>query len=129
MKNIDHTIQIFNKLHSMGISISIDDFGTSYSSLAYLKRFPIQTIKVDRIFIKDVPNRDEDAILASAILSMGHILGLKVIAEGIENEAQLRFLHYQGCDEVQGYLFSPPRPAREIEIQLKKSYLFDEQFS
>jgi EAL domain-containing protein (putative c-di-GMP-specific phosphodiesterase class I) len=104
----------------MGISISIDDFGTGYSSLGYLKRFPLDALKIDRAFISEVTENPEDAAIVRAILAMAHALRLKVVAEGVETEKQLGFLRKIGCDEVQGYLLSKPLPADDFAAQFVK---------
>jgi len=108
MGNPEQAIQTLRQLKSMGISLSIDDFGTGYSSLGYLKRFPIDHIKIDRSFVKDIPHDNDDATITRTIIAMAHNLRLKVIAEGVETEAQLDFLRQNGCDEMQGYYFSRP---------------------
>jgi EAL domain-containing protein (putative c-di-GMP-specific phosphodiesterase class I) len=92
----------------MGVQLSIDDFGIGYSSLSYLKRFPIDSIKIDRSFVKDLPHNTDDAAIARAIIAMAQSLRLKTVAEGVENEAQLTFLAQHGCDEIQGFFFSEP---------------------
>ena len=102
------------ELKALGVRISIDDFGTGYSSLAYLRRFPIDTLKIDRGFIDDVDADDGGATIASAIIAMGHRLGLRVIAEGVERTAQLDFLREQRCDAAQGFLFAHAAPAEEL---------------
>lgn len=98
-----------------GVRLSIDDFGTGYSSLAYLNRFPIDTVKIDRSFIRNVPDSHSDTQITSAVIALGHSLGLSVIAEGAETQAQIDFLRKEGCDEVQGYFFSRPIPADDVE--------------
>ncbi len=108
MDNPERAIQTLRQLKSMGIALAIDDFGTGYSSLGYLKRFPIDNIKIDRSFIKDIPRSNDDAIITRTIIDMTHNLRLKVVAEGVETEAQLQFLREHGCDEMQGYYFSRP---------------------
>jgi diguanylate cyclase (GGDEF)-like protein/PAS domain S-box-containing protein len=108
------------KLKDFGISISIDDFGTGYSNLAYLKRFLIDTLKIDITFIQDVTTNADDATIAIAIINMAHSLRLKVVAEGVETREQLEFLRVHGCDEVQGYLLSRPLPADDIAIKLRQ---------
>ena len=102
---------ILGRLQSRGIHVSIDDFGTGYSSLAYLKSFPINSLKIDRTFISEITTNPNDAAIATAIILMGHSMNLKVVAEGVETENQLAFLKVLQCNEVQGYYFSPPVPA------------------
>jgi diguanylate cyclase (GGDEF)-like protein len=114
MSNPERAVQLLNKLKRMGIYLSIDDFGTGYSSLGYLKRFPIDSVKIDRSFIRDLPGDGDDAAITEAIIAMAHSLRLKVIAEGVETEEQLRFLREHGCDEMQGYFFSRPLPEGEF---------------
>jgi EAL domain-containing protein (putative c-di-GMP-specific phosphodiesterase class I) len=106
------------ELKNMGVKIVIDDFGTSYSSLGYLKRFPVSSIKIDRSFIQDVITDPDDAAITTAIIAMAHILELSTIAEGVETEQQLNFLSARGCDEVQGYIFSRPQPAGKMTTML-----------
>ncbi len=106
---------VLRKLGEMGVHISIDDFGTGYSSLSYLKRFPIHTLKIDRSFVRDLPGNSDDASIVSAIVALGHNLRLKVVAEGVESEAQLKLLRSLGTDEFQGYLRSKPLSAGDFE--------------
>ena len=108
MDNPERAIQTLRQLKSMGIALAIDDFGTGYSSLGYLKRFPIDNIKIDRSFIKDIPRNADDATITRTIIDMTHNLRLRVVAEGVETAAQLDFLRRHGCDEMQGYYFSRP---------------------
>lgn len=114
MKNAESAIQTLGKLRDANIKISIDDFGTGYSSLGYLKRLPIDILKIDKSFIDDVTTNENDAALVVAIITLAHNLNLRVVAEGVETEDQLKFLQDLKCDEWQGYLFSKPVPAEEF---------------
>lgn len=114
MENRDLAISTFESIREMGVHLSIDDFGTGYSSLNYLKQFSIQELKIDRSFIKGVPNDSDDEAIAGAIIAMAHALGLTVTAEGVETEEQLAFLRKHGCDRIQGYLFGAPMFADEF---------------
>jgi len=105
-------------LNSMGVSLAIDDFGTGYSSLAYLKRFPIQKLKIDRSFINDVATDSNDAAIAKSIISLAHNMGLKVVAEGVEDKHQMEWLRARGCDQAQGYYYSQPISASQMEQHL-----------
>ena len=114
MSHGECAVGVLEQLKSIGVRIAIDDFGTGYSSLGYLKRFPIDTIKVDRSFIRDIPADSGDMKIARAIIAMAHALRLKVVAEGVENAEQLKFLRAQRCDAVQGYFLFRPLPADEV---------------
>ncbi|AAO54803.1 MULTISPECIES: putative bifunctional diguanylate cyclase/phosphodiesterase [Pseudomonas syringae group] len=118
MENTSHTIATLETLKANGVSISIDDFGTGYSSLAYLRRFPIDKLKIDIAFIREVTSNPQDAAIARAIIELAHSLGLKVIAEGVETPEQLAFLRDNQCDQIQGYLISKPLPLAELETFL-----------
>lgn len=118
MSNAQATIEVLTRLKAMGVTISIDDFGTGFSSLSYLKRLPINTLKIDQSFIRDVTTDPDDAALVMAIVTLAHNLRLQVIAEGVETEEQLKFLRLLRCDEVQGYLFSKPLPAELLQQSL-----------
>ncbi|HEX3036692.1 MAG TPA: EAL domain-containing protein [Thermodesulfobacteriota bacterium] len=120
VKNINSTQRTLHELRSMGIRISIDDFGTGYSSMSYLKSFPIDTLKIDRSFVRDIKNGLNGMMLIKTIIAMAHGLKLEVIAEGVETEEQLAFLSSQHCDEMQGFLFSQPVPAEEFTRLLQK---------
>lgn len=119
MDDLESALLSMKALQAMGVQLSIDDFGTGYSSLSALKRFPIARLKIDRAFVRDIPDDDEDKAIAKAIISLGHELNLKVIAEGVENEQQLEFLCANGCDEMQGYLFSPPVSPAQLAVLVK----------
>jgi len=112
-------IAMMDELAALGVSLSLDDFGTGYSSLAYLKRFPIDTLKIDRSFVTGIPQDGDDCAIAGAIISMAQRLGHRVIAEGVETRAQLEFLRSLGCQEIQGHYFSPPVPVPSFEAMLK----------
>ncbi len=114
MENAQDTLQALQRLRSLDVRLSIDDFGTGYSSLAYLKRFPVNTIKIDQSFVRDVPQDADDAAIIKGIIALAHSLRLEVVAEGVETEAQLRFLRDQSCDLMQGYLLSKPVPAQQF---------------
>jgi diguanylate cyclase (GGDEF)-like protein/PAS domain S-box-containing protein len=115
MQQSDTTLETLSQLSTMGIKLSVDDFGTGYSSLAYLKRFPIDTLKIDQSFVRDIPGDSDDVAITQAIISLAKALGLRVVAEGVETEAQLAFLVAHGCDDVQGNLFCAPCPGSETE--------------
>ena len=120
MQDLKSTINTLQRLKASGIYLSIDDFGTGYSSLSYLKGFPIDALKIDRSFVRDITANADDAAIATSIILMGRSLNLKVIAEGVETENQLAFLQVLQCNEVQGYLISPPVPADKAEAFLKR---------
>lgn len=116
MDNATKTIELLNKIQRSGVSFSIDDFGTGYSSFSYLKQLPVCELKIDRSFLIDVPEKEEDAAVTKAIIAMAHSLGLSVVAEGVENDQQLNFLRGQGCDLAQGYFFSKPLTAEDFSV-------------
>ena len=114
VENVERTVAVLNELHALGVCFSIDDFGTGYSSLNYLKRFPIDILKIDQSFMRGIPGNAEDTAIARAIIVMAHGLGIKTIAEGVETEAQFAFLRTHRCDGMQGFYFSPAVPAETI---------------
>jgi diguanylate cyclase (GGDEF)-like protein len=121
LTNADVMFSVLQELNEMGLQLAIDDFGTGYSSLSYLKQFPVKKLKIDRSFIKNVALNASDAAITTAIIGMAKILGLKVIAEGVENEAQMSFLREHRCDEIQGYYFSKPITAAEVADRLLRA--------
>ncbi|WP_198317460.1 EAL domain-containing protein [Cytobacillus praedii] len=115
MQDTKDTAPILTGLKDLGVSISVDDFGTGYSSLSYLKQFPIDVLKIDKSFVKDVHVNEKDAAITTTIIHLGRSLGMEVIAEGVENEEQAQFLFHANCHKAQGFLYSKPLPAEEIE--------------
>jgi diguanylate cyclase (GGDEF)-like protein len=120
MEFAEDTLELLRRLRALGVRLSIDDFGTGYSSLAYLKRFPVNVLKIDQAFVHDVPDDADDMAIVGVIISLAHSLRLEVIAEGVETEAQLHFLRQQGCDQMQGYMLSEPVPAAVFEQKFLK---------
>jgi len=118
MRNIDETTAVLKRLGAAGLTLSIDDFGTGYSSLGYLRQFPVDALKIDRSFVKDLPASSDAAAICAAIIAMARELKLKVIAEGVENATQLEFLRAHRCEQVQGYLISKPVAAADLEALL-----------
>jgi EAL domain-containing protein (putative c-di-GMP-specific phosphodiesterase class I) len=119
MKNTEHTIKLLHQIRRRGITISIDDFGTGYSSLAYLKKLPINKVKIDRSFICNLPEDKDDAEITKAIISMSQSLNLDIIAEGIETDEQRAFVNSEGCYMIQGYLYSKPVTYDDMTAKLK----------
>jgi len=116
----EHVLSAVPSLQEMGVMLSIDDFGTGYSSLNYLRRLPVEKLKIDQSFVRGLPDSQDDAIIAGAVIELGHALGHTVIAEGIENDRQLEHLRKLGCDEGQGFLFGRPMPADQFEAMLRR---------
>ncbi|HET7125476.1 MAG TPA: EAL domain-containing protein [Lysobacter sp.] len=112
MAGTEHTVHRLQAFRQLGVSLAVDDFGTGYSSLAYLKRLPITTLKIDKEFVRDITHDPDDAAITTTVIAMAHAMELNVVAEGVETEAQLRFLREHGCDEIQGYWLSPPLEAQ-----------------
>jgi len=125
MKDVEKAIGTLQELHNMGISLAVDDFGTGYSSFGYLKRFPIDALKIDMMFIKGMENSKEDQAMVAAIISMAHNLNLKVIAEGVEEAEQVTILRGFNCDQIQGYFYSKPVEAKSFEKLLRESKITD----
>jgi len=113
MSDAEEAVETLRELKALGVRLAVDDFGTGYSSLAYLKRFPLDTLKIDRAFIRDAITNPDDATIALSMINLAHSLKLKVVAEGVETEGQLNFLRSHGCDEMQGYYFARPLPVEE----------------
>ncbi len=114
MKDIERTVATLHALKTIGVQLSIDDFGTGYSSLNYLRRFPIDRLKIDQSFIREVTTDPDNAAITLAMITLAHSLNIKVIAEGVEHEGQLAFLKAKHCDEMQGFFFSHPLPTEEV---------------
>ncbi|MFN9585796.1 MAG: putative bifunctional diguanylate cyclase/phosphodiesterase, partial [Pseudomonadaceae bacterium] len=124
MRDVASAMQTLGNLKRLGLCIAVDDFGTGYSSLNYLKQFPIDVLKIDRSFVDGLPDGEQDAQIARAIIAMAHSLNMMVIAEGVESQAQLDFLREHDCDEVQGFLLGRPMPARQLTAQFSGAALF-----
>ena len=117
MEDVKHNIASLQAIRAMGVSIAIDDFGTGFSSLSYLAKLPVDTLKIDRSFVIDMTAAPEGLALVSTIINLAHSLKLKVVAEGVETEEQSRLLRLLNCDEMQGFLFSKPVPAEIFETR------------
>jgi predicted signal transduction protein with EAL and GGDEF domain len=123
LQDSEATLATLHKLRDFGVRISMDDFGTGYSSLSYLRSFPFDKIKIDRSFVNELATRDDSMAIVRAVTGLGKSLGISTTAEGVETSEQLALLRLEGCTEVQGYLFSPPRPAAEVERLLSQGRL------
>lgn len=121
MDDVEIAISRLKTIHAMGVHISIDDFGTGYTSISYLKQFPVNVLKIDQQFIKGIPDSQNDLAITSAVIALGHNLGLKIVAEGVETAEQMQYLTDHHCDLIQGYFISRPLPANKITLQLTKS--------
>jgi len=120
MDDSDNVLSMLQEVRSMGVKISLDDFGTGYSSLSYLKRFPIDTLKIDQAFIRDIGTSADDEAITRAIIAMAHTMGMEVCAEGVETQVHKDFLIREGCDYIQGYLLSRPVPDEEFSGLLRR---------
>ncbi len=125
MQDADAALKILNEMKAMGLKISIDDFGTGYSSISYLKHFPADVLKIDRAFVKDLPDDEQDATITNAIILLAKALNLGIVAEGVETEAQLQWMRDKACDQIQGYFFSPPVPPEKAAKMLGKCFPLD----
>jgi EAL domain-containing protein (putative c-di-GMP-specific phosphodiesterase class I) len=119
MEDVEGAIRTMAELKRMGVKLSIDDFGTGYSSLSYLRRFPVDVLKIDRSFVRDIPASEDDAAMVAAIIELARGLRMRVIAEGVETEAQLEYLRRRGCDEVQGHVYGMAAPGPDVEAMLR----------
>lgn len=124
IQNIEQTIETMNELSRLGIKLALDDFGTGYSSLSHLRRLPVNTLKIDKSFIDDLPHQSEAVKLASGIIQIAHNMGCEVVAEGVEHEAQRALLESIGCDLIQGYLLARPIPSEDVPTILEKAKSF-----
>lgn len=127
MEDTEETISVLKNIKSLGILLSIDDFGTGFSSLSYLKKLPVDTLKIDKIFVDEITSQASDAPIVASIIALAKNLKLKVVAEGVESEEQVSYLHSHGCDEIQGYFYSRPESATLIENKLKVNNLIHRQ--
>jgi EAL domain-containing protein (putative c-di-GMP-specific phosphodiesterase class I) len=126
MRDTEQAAEVLRSLKALGIALSIDDFGTGYSSLSYLKLFPLDVLKIDRSFVKDVVEDPNGAAITRAIIALAHGLNLEAVAEGVETPAQVNFLRANGCDEIQGYYFSPPVWPEQLEQMMMKEYFIED---
>jgi len=124
MDDVEHVIKTLHEFKSLGVRLAIDDFGTGYSSLEYLRKMPIDMLKIDRSFVRDITTNESDAAIAEMVVNIGHTLDIEVIAEGVETEEQLKLLKEMGCDRMQGFLVARPMPAGDVEAFLVKGRSF-----
>ena len=121
MEDAQACLRLFERLAEVGVRLSIDDFGTGYSSLSYLRKLPASELKIDRSFVQDVDREPDAEAIVSAVIKLAHALGLSVVAEGVETQAQQRILQAMGCDELQGFLFARPMPAHALQAWVRES--------
>jgi EAL domain-containing protein (putative c-di-GMP-specific phosphodiesterase class I) len=121
MQNLDSTPRVLERLHAQGVLLALDDFGTGYSSLCCLGRYPLDRLKIDRSFLVGLGRDERDTSVVRAILALGHSLGKQVVAEGVERSEQVQLLQEGGCEEAQGFLYSPPLSAADLESWLNPS--------
>ena len=125
MSQAEEALAVLYQLKKLGVQLAIDDFGTGYSSLSYLKRLPLDILKIDKSFIRGLPDDPHDAAIARAIIALGRSMQLAIIAEGVENQAQQRFLAAEGCEQIQGYIVSLPLPPEEFAAAFLRIALSD----
>jgi EAL domain-containing protein (putative c-di-GMP-specific phosphodiesterase class I) len=121
MSRVDVVERLLGGIRDLGVELSIDDFGTGYSSLAYLKRFPVQRLKIDRAFVHDLGRDADSAAIVRSVVALGHGLSMRIVAEGVETEEQLALLRVLGCDEYQGFLFARPMDAAAVPALLGRT--------
>jgi EAL domain-containing protein (putative c-di-GMP-specific phosphodiesterase class I) len=124
MEDAEAVISVVERMRALGVQLSIDDFGTGYSSLGYLKRFPVNAVKIDRSFVSGLGTDAGDTAIVSAVVGLAHALGLQVVAEGVETEQQLAELIALGCDEAQGYFFAPPQPVEDLRALIGRKRMW-----
>lgn len=117
--DVEHTQQLLQELRQLGVNIVIDDFGVGHSSFAYLKRLPLDGIKIDKTFVRGLEDDEDSQAIVSTLIKLAHHLKLRVVAEGVETGFQLNFLRLHDCDEIQGHIFSPAKSAPDIEVMLR----------
>ena len=120
MQDVKKATTILQDIKAIGVQIAVDHFGTAYTSISYLKQFPVSVVKIDQMFMKGIPNNPDDSAIVGAIIALAHNLGLEVVAEGVETAEQVQYLGQLNCDMVQGYFLSHPLPAAKVALQLKK---------
>src|SRR3954467_9149608 len=125
MTNQEHAEKVLNELKALGLHLTMEDFGTGSSSLAYLKRFPFDSVKIDQSFVRGIPQNKDDEAIVEAIIAMAHSLQLEAVAGGVKTREKYEFLQAGGCDQIQGFFFSKPIPANEVVMLLYKTMTRD----